>query len=186
MEQIRCNTFETNSSSTHSICIPKKTNMKSQHIKFTIKDFGWSNDHIKDTASYLYTAILSGYGYEESTNLIAQLAKILNKNGISYSFEKPKWVTYEDSGAKYLDDESGYLDHAYEARSFVDAILNDEEMLLRFLADGDVYTGNDNQDCCMPNGCDIAFDTYYDEEKHKEVVNPYHDEENYDYFFKGN
>ena len=59
-------------------------------------------------------------------------------------------------------------------------------MLLRYLfEDSHIYTGNDNSN---ENGddCYEAFDTIWDDEKCEEVPNYKHDEERYDYFFKGN
>lgn len=184
MIQIRSNVFETNSSSTHSICIPKKTNKVNQHIDFAIGEYGWENRTVTNTASYLYTAILDGFSYDDAMERIEKLTSILDSHNISYDFEKPKWMEFEN-GSKYLDWNSGCIDHACETREFVDAVLNDEDMLLRYLADGIIYTGNDNQDDVL-DGCDIALDTYYDYGSNKEVPNPYHDEENYDYFYKGN
>lgn len=57
---------------------------------------------------------------------------------------------------------------------------------MRYLfGDSNVYTGNDNQDPC-PSGCNIANEEYYDFDKNALVINPYHDSENYDYFYKEN
>ena len=62
-------------------------------------------------------------------------------------------------------------------------------MLLRYLFTGCVYTGNDNQDTDFER-CDVAIksiNTYNAATKEwVEEMNPYHDEENYDYFYKGN
>lgn len=182
MIQIRSNVFETNSSSTHSICIPKKTKSTVNFVDFKIGEFGWDNESV-DPASYLYTAILDAYDYDEAYKKIAVLTDILNAYNIAYEFEKPKWYVSDYDGNKYLDD--GYVDHAHEAREFVEAVLNDEYMLIRFLSEGAVYTGNDNEDS-VPNGCNIACDDYYDYTSKKCLINPYHDEENYDYFYKGN
>lgn len=183
MIQVRNGVFETNSSSTHSICIPKKTNRTDTYVEFGIGEYGWENRRVDDTPSYLYTAILCAYKYDEAMEKVEKLKSILNRRSIGYSFEKPKW---DDSwGYKYLN--NGYVDHAYETRDFVEAVLNDEDMLLRYLFDGVVYTGNDNQDC-VPDGCDIA-DEYmweYTNGKEVEAPNPYHDPENFDYFYKGN
>lgn len=185
MIQIRQGVFETNSSSTHSICIPKKTNRTDTFVEFRIGEYGWENRRIDDTPSYLYTAILNAYYDEDTRNSkIEKLKSILNEHSIGYSFEKPKW---DDSwGYKYLD--SGYVDHAGETSDFIDAVLNDGDMLLRYLFDGVVYTGNDNQDE-DPSGCNICDAYYYvydDNWNEKRLPNPYHDEENWDYFYKGN
>ena len=186
MIQVRNGVFETNSSSTHSICIPKKTNKTDTYVEFGIGEYGWENRRVNDTPSYLYTAILSAYEYDETMEKLEKLKSILNDRSIGYSFEKPVWCYYHDDGSRYLD--NGYIDHSCETYDFVEAVLNDDEMLLRYLFDGVVYTGNDNQDC-VPDGCNIA-DEYmwgYDEnDKWVETPNPYHDYENFDYFYKGN
>lgn len=185
MIQIRSSVFETNSSSTHSICIPKKTKSTVNFVDFEIGEFGWENESV-DPASYLYTAILDAYDYDEAQRKIAELTDILNAHNIAYKFEKPKWFISDYDGNKYLDD--GYVDHADEVLEFVEAVLNDEEMLIRFLSEGLVYTGNDNQDE-QPNRCNIANEYFYDYNKDGneiETPNPYHDKENYDYFYKGN
>lgn len=167
-KQIRSSVFETNSSSTHSIAISKKKPVIGKYIHFGIGEFGWENDCV-DTADYLYTAILE---QDESEELLNKLKEILDKYSIEYEFDK--WLGY------------GYIDHSYELREFMFAILDDEDLLMRYLfGDSMVYTGNDNQDDC-PNGCNIACEKYYDYDSDKMVANPYHDPENYDYFYKGN
>lgn len=180
MIQIRNSVFETNSSSTHSICIPKKTKMTANFIDFGIGGYGWANEEV-DAPSYLYTAILCAYDRDESMEKIAKLTDILNRNNIAYKFEKPKWEQWGSS--LYL--ENGGIDHAWETQEFVEAVLNDEDMLLRYLSEGVVYTGNDNQDADYAR-CDIAFEDMYDWDKNSYEPNPYHDSENYDYFYKGN
>jgi hypothetical protein len=182
MIQIRSGVFETNSSSTHSICIPKKTKSTVNFIDFKIGKFGWANESV-DPASYLYTAILSAYSYDNVEDKLKVLTDILNEHDIAYRFEKPKWYTYDD-GYRVLD--NGYVDHSYETQEFVESVLSDGDMLVRFLSEGLVYTGNDNQDD-QPNGCNIANEYFYEyDDNWNEKPNPYHDEENYDYFYKGN
>ena len=114
-----------------------------------------------------------------------KLKDYLDKNNIQYSFEEPKW--YENNEDKWLDE--GYVDHSYELREFLDAILNDDDMLTRYLfGDSCVYTGNDNQDSC-PSRCNIADEYVYVEDEcgnYVDQLNPYHDPEHYDYFYKGN
>lgn len=188
MIQIRNNVFETNSSSTHSICIPKKTKKIDNFVHFGLGEYGWANERVDDTASYLYTAILCGYKYDDAMEKLNELTDILNRHNIAYKFEKPKWESHEYNGKKWLSIDSGYLDHAYEAREPVEALLSDEDILLRYLSEGFIYTGNDNQNS-IPDGCDIADEYYYeydDNWNEKCIPNPYHDEENFDYFYKGN
>lgn len=196
MIQIRHGVFETNSSSTHSICIPKKTKRIVNEVYFGIGEYGWGYDSV-DPASYLYTAILyidcyNEHDYEMSERL-KKLADILNTHDIAYKFEKPKYSRYpwEDEDEEgHLD--ACYVDHGYELSGFIDNLLGDEDMLLRYLSAGEVYTGNDNNDPDY-SGCYIADPTMYEWGRdengdwwEKESPNPYHDEEKYDYFFKGN
>lgn len=177
--QIRSSVFETNSSSTHSIAISKAPVITGKYISFGIGEFGWEND-IADTADYLYTAILEQHN---SSELLSKLKEILDKYSIEYKFEEPRYKKSIYSDYEYL--EYGYIDHGYELGDFLDAVLNDEDLLLRYLfGDSTVYTGNDNQDCC-PDGCNIAEEYYWDYDC-KEHPNPYHDSVNYDYFYKGN
>lgn len=179
--QIRNSVFETNSSSTHSIAISKKPVVIGKYIRFGIGEFGWENDCV-DTADYLYTAILE---QDNRDYLLDRLKEILDKHSIEYEFATPLW--HKSSYGDYLD--YGYIDHSYELREFLDTILSDEDLLMRYLfGDSNVYTGNDNQDS-VPNGCNIAEEYVYVEDERGNYVeqpNPYHDPVNYDYFYKGN
>lgn len=179
-KQIRSSVFETNSSSTHSIAISKAPVVAGKYISFGIGEFGWEND-TADTADYLYTAILE---QNNSSELLNKLKDILDKHSIEYKFEEPRYV--KSSYGEYLD--YGYIDHGYELGEFLDAVLNNEDLLMRYLfGDSTVYTGNDNQES-DPSGCDIADEYYWTEENGKYVkkLNPYHDSANYEYFYKGN
>ena len=53
--QIRSGVFETNSSSIHSIAIPRSCKAVDS-VSFSIGEFGWEWDEA-DAANYLYTAI---------------------------------------------------------------------------------------------------------------------------------
>ena len=179
MKQIRNNVFETNSSSTHSICISKAPVTIGKHIFFHIGEYGWEKACV-NTADYLYTAILE---QNDSDELLNEFKSILDSHSIEYEFEKPIYSYSKDGTSKWL--KYGYIDHSDETREFIDAVLSDDDLLMRCLfGDSWVYTGNDNQDD-DPAGCDIACDKYYD--YYSGIMdNPYHDEENYDYFYKGN
>lgn len=186
MLQVRDGVFETNSSSTHSIVIPKKTNKTAQHIDFYVGEYGWENRVVYDTPSYLYTAILYTSSTIDRDEWLDKLKDILNAHGISYTFHGPKHNDNDE-----YDFEEGYIDHGYELHDFINALFDDEEMLIRYLVDGVVYTGNDNDEG-HPDGCDIADDGYWcykyvdDNLVEEWKPNPYHDEEHYDYFYKGN
>ena len=61
MQKIRKNVFETNSSSTHSICIAKDMELIiPTSIHFEFGEFGWEVDTLSsvyEKASYLYTGL---------------------------------------------------------------------------------------------------------------------------------
>ena len=66
MKTIRSNVFETNSSSTHSIAIPKNCETNN-FISFHVGDFGWGWEEV-DPADYFYTAIYETSNTEEELN----------------------------------------------------------------------------------------------------------------------
>jgi hypothetical protein len=182
--QIRKGVFETNSSSTHSICISKApvSDTKNRYVSFNIGEYGWENDCV-NICDYLYTAILEQW---DSDELFEKLKDILNRYSINYDFEQPSYTTSDDGEYRWLSE--GYIDHAEDTREFIKAVLSDEDMLMRCLfGNSFVYTGNDNQDC-RPGGCNIAEKIIwgYEDDKYIEKPNPYHDSVHYDYFLKEN
>ena len=179
MKQIRRNVFETNSSSTHSICISKKPVTIGKHLYFGIGEYDWSHDCV-DIVDYLYTAILE---QDDSVELLEKLKSILDTYSISYEFKEPEY-SYSDDG-KWRCLENGHIDHYDETREFIEAVLADEDLLMRCLfGNSCVYTGNDN-DAEPYSMCYAAEPTVWDD-NYKSVPNSNHDAANYDYFFKGN
>ena len=185
MLQIRKNVFETNSSSTHSIAIPRKIDRKdiTKSLIFDFGDFGWEDDEV-DPCDYLYTAI---YNCDQSmiTERLQKLSYCLERHNISYTLSKPKPAWWDTNELDY-----GNIDHASELESCgFFSILEDDNLLLRYLAVGRVFTGNDNSvdesDDCFSA---LSTVTEYDESDGgwSTVSNPNHDEEEYEYFFKGN
>lgn len=196
MIQIRNNVFETNSSSTHSICISKKPAPIGNYVSFHLGNYGWEEGeaNIRD---YLYTAIMCHDYYikhypeyaKDMEPLLPKLKDILDKNGIRYDLEYP---FYDEDGWPNFD-----IDHDNETYDFVEAVINDEDMLMRtlFNADSVVYTGNDNRwwgEDDMPM-CDVAAEYNFvkngEDWEWKKTGNwghPYYDPDNFDYFYKGN
>lgn len=189
MIQIRKSVFETNSSSTHSICISKDHVEPKDRIDFHIGYYEWENDKV-NAADYLYTAILCAGSNETWKDDVDKLKSFLDKNNVEYSFEEPVWY-HSDWGDTYL--ENGTIDHSHETIPFIHAALGDEDILARTLfGDSYVYTGNDNIDEVNPK-CYAACPTYWEDYKNengdwdsRELSNPNHDEEHYEYFVKGN
>lgn len=94
--QIRRNCFETNSSSTHAICITKrkidKDNLPSK-VEFKHDEFGWEFEVYEDVltkASYLYQAICDLHYYEndkKKNEYINWIYEVLGKYGIECNFD---------------------------------------------------------------------------------------------------
>lgn len=178
--KIRKGTFETNSSSTHSIAISKnKVNIPvGCSISFHIGEYGWEESEYS-FPDYMYTSLL----YNNDEEGFQKLKSILDKWNVKYNFEKPKWEYY--NGYRYL--KYGYIDHCDETFPIMREILNDEDLLARALfGDATVYAGNDNGSE-NDNMCWCADEYYYDwDDNGEQKLNPNHDSEHYDYFFKGN
>lgn len=182
--QIRNSVFETNSSSTHSICISKKPVEvdKNKFIYFRLGEYSWS-DGTANAASYLYTAIMC---QKERYDLLDRLKEILDKHGIKYEFQEAIIHSFESDGISYSFLKNGGIDHSENTIPFINSVLNDEDMLIRLLfGESIVYTGNDNEDYDFEHK-DVAKAEYYNFATHDRVKNKYHDDKNYNYFFKGN
>ena len=156
MINIRQNIFETNSSSTHSICIAKKKNYEiPETFYFKIGEFGWEERFIYDSTelgSYLYTSIVCT-NYYPLENFKNYVYEVLGKYGCECTFEKPvyneRWHFLED----------GYVDHAGELGEFLEAVMHSESKLLKFLFSPDsfIITGNDNSDWYFDIVEDVDF-----------------------------
>lgn len=144
MIKIRRGTFETNSSSTHALCIkkgiPKELPKK---IYFGLDDFGWEQNkttNIATKAAYLHTAIFDCYSgdrtkYEEYKQKISD---ILKEYGIeSEWFESKNFESWEY-----------YIDHSNEMESFLDIIPEEPQLLIEWLCNDESWlvTDNDNSD----------------------------------------
>ena len=149
--QIRRRTFETNSSSTHAICITKDKCGLGTHIDFEVGEFGWENEEYSDRyskASYLITAILS-FDKDEADRRLQLLKDILDSNNITYTLPELVEHSWKYGGkTRYCYNTDGcYIDHSGETKEFLDAVLSDSDRLFRYLfGDSFIITGNDNDD----------------------------------------
>lgn len=167
MRNIRNSVFETNSSSTHSICITTDRKSKlsyPQSLSFACRTFGWEIDRLydcEDKAAYLYSSILSMYDGGEVEDIIDGITYQLSQVGVKCYFEKPHYYNYH---GEYWCNNAG-IDHAGEDdhRQFVDDILSDSDLLLSFLFSDDsfVITGNDNCNCNTDIDVDYSHKEYY-------------------------
>lgn len=139
-KKIRQSVFETNSSSTHSICIASQPEIQlPQSIHFEFGEFGWETrtlDSVSEKASYLYTGLRANNRMQD----FEDITEILSKKGIRVTAQDPK------PGARSYDD--GYVDHADELEEFLDGVCSDEQKLMSFLFSplSFILTGNDNDD----------------------------------------
>lgn len=191
--QIRRGVFETNSSSTHSIAIPKKCGHPN-HVSFYVGDYGWSFDEVSPVG-YFYTALYATSETEQEFNeKIEELKSILDRNNIEYYFSTPRTHIWHDDydNTDYFSLDDGYIDHGYVLRSFVDELLDDEDKLLRFLYGGLVFTGNDNSNteerCFIRRDLEYLDDYDWNTKQVFQIKNPYYmnDHEEYDWYYKDN
>lgn len=164
MKKTRVGVFETNSSSTHSICIAKDAELNiPKSLHFSFGEFGWECDTLSDMhtkASYLYTGMMAN----GRKNDFDKIVSFLSGKQIEITSEEPiyKKYTYEGSDGEYIDN-GGYVDHSDELTVFLDAICKDNEKLMRFLFSdlSFIITGNDNDDEDVNIGITYAHDEYY-------------------------
>ena len=123
MIQIRNSVFETNSSSTHSIAIPRSCD-NVNYISFHIGEFGWEWAEV-DPADYFYTAIYETSGSEDEVKeKIEKLKNILDERGIKYRFGEVKYHIWhgDRTNKDYLSLDYGYIDHGNELTDFVPGV----------------------------------------------------------------
>lgn len=155
--QIRRSVFETNSSSTHAICISGKNEIKfPKEIIFSLKgEFGWEwecYNNINAKASYLYLAIMSchysstiGECINNVLDIMKKISNWLKKDNIKFKFD-PIEVQFSSYGPYFSG--SGYIDHGSELNEFVNWAIESKENLYSYLFNSEscIYTGNDNED----------------------------------------
>lgn len=165
MKKIRFGVFETNSSSTHSICIAKNAELLiPKSIHFSFGEFGWEQDTLDsmhEKASYLYTGLFAN----DRELDFDEIKEYLEKKGVEVSAEVPIWkeYTYEgNNGGKYVDN-GGYVDHSGDMTEFLNAVCEDKERLMRYLFSGlsFIRTGNDNEDSDISINVKYEYDGYY-------------------------
>lgn len=149
--QIRKKVYETNSSSTHAICIVKDGYELKDHVDFHTGEYGWECEEyvdLNDKASYLITAILS-MDKEYADEKLEKLKSILDENKITYTIPELDVKSWEYGSKKcyYYDIEDNYINHVEELKTWLEDLLSDSDKLFRYLfGDSIIITGNDNDD----------------------------------------
>ena len=145
-KQIRQGVFETNSSSTHSMCIHPGNKYVPNMSKLEIKtgEFGWEEetyDRMNDKLSYALTYALG----DNSNKYIEMLNEVLTDNmsdtDITYngmSYEKLIGIP------RYYDEDFGYIDH--QSLDEASEMFLSKNILEDFIFGRDSYfvTDNDN------------------------------------------
>lgn len=169
MKQIRKSVFETNSSSTHSICIAKDVELiipKSIHFEFG--EFGWEYNtlrSISEKASYLYTGLIVQNRNQDTE----QIFDTLRNKGIDVTAEKPlteirSYTNLDGELVEYnYSENTGYVDHSYKLTNFLNAICQDENKLMNYLFSdlSFIITGNDNEDHDVDIKVNYEHDEYF-------------------------
>ena len=180
MIQIRNSVFETNSSSTHSIAIPKSVSEYSRYMQFEFGEFGWGEEEV-DQLDYFYTALYELYSGEELQQHLNQLEDILSRHGIEYTMADRNISRFYNCA---------YIDNASNLRQLVDELFLDEDKLLRFLTCGLVFTSNDNGGTDGFIERDEEYIERYDWDLKQcvEEINPFYmkDADDYEWYYKGN
>lgn len=169
--QIRQSCFETNSSSTHAICIATEDVLNiPKDIHFGFNDFGWecnTYSSITAKANYLYTCL--PYVAKDYNTLIEYVTFIYNTLK-SHGVENITMDNFEIGigtwGGIYFDIQPAndcYVDHGNEADEFVKAVCTDEDKLLHYLFSKKSYveTGNDNDEYDVNIKVDYPHEEYY-------------------------
>ena len=184
MIQVRTGVFETNSSSTHSIAIPRDCSV-SGYMSFHVGEFGWSFEEV-DPMDYFYTALYTtSETMTELEEKMERLKDILRLYDIEADFAEVEC----DERYGWLDHD-GYIDHGDELKDFVDELLNNGDKLVRFLSGGLVFTGNDNSESNGFISRNEEFIENYDwnSRTHYREKNPYYMNncDDYEWHYKGN
>ena len=144
--QIRRKVFETNSSSTHSICITENRRplIYPSKLRFKCEEFGWEGAVLRtpeEKASYLYASILAFFNKEEAETKKNQLYAELGEEGIECEFDQPEYSVGGYCLNAYVD-HVGNGDHG----KFIFAVLSNRRRLFRYLFNDEsfVLTDNDN------------------------------------------
>lgn len=162
-KQIRQGVFETNSSSTHSICIAKDAKLEiPKELHFEFGEFGWecaTLDSLQEKASYLYTGLIAENRKEDADKIF----EILRSKGIEVTADEAKYVESTHTKGYFYYDNAGYVDHSDELKGFHDAIMADENRLMNFLFSplSFIITGNDNDDEDVDFKVDYTHEEYY-------------------------
>lgn len=163
--QIRQGTFETNSSSTHSLVVYKDKLVKVQRrMDFTLKEYGWDWGK-EEFHNYMYVTIFQKFMYDEperehGKKVMEMLKSYLDDRESTYTMPhynvyllREEKITYEEREEYYSD---FGVDHDSYNFNFMEWLLKEENwgILDVFMSSSYIITGNDN---CYEDECITPF-----------------------------
>lgn len=150
--QIRRGVFETNSSSTHALCLGKNPIRTTDHIDFgklTDSEQWNSENTLQYRADILFAAIIRTFRGQEAFIRLGKLEKLLGELGITYTF---------NLGLDYLENDLPYV--AEEFDDMVEMLLGDSSILERYLFDDlSSLVSEDRDSLYLKGGWGKVFDT---------------------------
>lgn len=153
MFKIRKGVFETNSSSTHSICVTKESEIKLDipneiEIDLSEYEFGWEHRIVSSTEEKLAYLLLGMCGYQEMTKAMNNLHILLDLLKDKIEIIEIKGIEFHNYKKEelYCSIDGGYVDHGDELQDFVNDLISNKELLYNFLFSSNsfIITGNDN------------------------------------------
>ena len=113
----------------------------------------------------------------------------MKRNNIKAKYDDYELSNYKCDGKTeyYVSSDYGYVDHGEDLVQFLEWLFEDDDRVLRFISDGLVFTGNDNDDESS-YFINRNKKVVYDWEAGKDRPNPYYMKncDDYDWFYKGN
>lgn len=188
MKTIRKNTFETNSSSTHAIVIPKNVKNDDYDLNDSLEhnyEFGREECRLcsdwDEKLAYTYLALKNFDNEEQIKKFKDNIKMIYNEICSSFNiysdFTLDEFFNYLDSDREdgnitgddsfyvIMDEYGKYVDHSYELKDigFIERILNDKEFLKRFIFNRKSYITIGGDEYRGYNIKTIGFEYDYDE-----------------------
>lgn len=155
MKKIRYNTFETNSSSTHSLTLGRKIDdylpiENDLEIRFINTDDETVLTTLKDKVSYLVSHVASWYKYivENYDDLIRNIKE-------DYDYKELERFVYEKYGKKIVfpKEYDGYIEDIVEINHQLMSYNHSLEDVIRDMIESETYLFNE----VLSNGKDIEF-----------------------------
>ena len=180
MRKIRFNTFETNSSSTHAIVIPKKVKEErwSLYAYRWEQDYGFGREECRlveywnEKLAYIYLVLRDTLEEKDTitlNNFKLRVERLFIEVHSSFQFDYSNCLNPKDV-FEYIDKENNYgnfVDHSAEIpKELIERVLEDDDFLKRFLFNTDSYITIGGDEYRGYNIKGIGFEDDYDYKEH--------------------